>query len=327
MARLRELLTTWHGRLFLVNLALFAYVSWRSQSLFMPDTETLIAVGAKDPVRLAAGEWWRLVTPIFIHVGLLHFALNSYMLNVVGRQLEEVLGGPWFILIYLVSGIAGNVASSVFSPNLSAGASGAIFGLLGAGLFIEQSIGARVRAATGQKPPRGAFFMTVVLNLGFGFVLPFIDNTAHLGGLFAGFALALAMARLRANKLVARRPAQGYMAIMTLSALLGVGGYIGTSKPWILRQMGRAAAKADGPRDGIFYLSQGLSIDPAAYELGLERARLLFQINEPSYALYDVREALADGRAVTGAQKLADDLMASGKMNEAAEVRQLIDRR
>ena len=326
-SRPRDLFATWRGRLFLVNLALFLYVSWRSQSLFLPDTATLIAVGAKDPVRLAAGEWWRLITPVFIHVGVLHFALNSYMLNAVGRQTEQVLGGIWFILIYLTAGVAGNVASSDFSPNLSAGASGAIFGLLGAGLYLEQSIGARVRAVTGRRPPVGAYLMTVVVNLAFGFIVPFVDNSAHLGGLFAGFMLAFAMVRLRPNNLGPPRPALGYVAVAVLSAVLGVGAFVGTSKTMIVNQLTRAARKADGPRDGIFYLSQALEVEPAAYDLGLDRARLLFKIDEPKYALYDVREALIDARAVPLARKLEGELIAAGKLHEATEVRRLVDRR
>jgi rhomboid protease GluP len=324
MERVRVLLGTWRGRLFLVNLALFVYVSWRSQSLFLPDTATLIAVGAKDPVRLAAGEWWRLATPVFIHVGVIHFGLNSYVLNRVAAQLETVLGGPWFIAIYLIAGIAGNVASAVFSANLSAGASGAIFGLMGAGLFLELSIGAKVRALTGQRPPRGAYLTTVAMNLALGFTLPFVDNTAHLGGLFAGFVLAFCMVNVRENNLSARRPALGYAAILALSGLLVCGGIFGSSKPHARALLARAAEKADSPRDGIFYLSQALKVDPEAYELVIDRARLLFKIGEPKYGLADVEYALQFPPAAPLARKLSDELIGSGKLHEGAEVRKLL---
>lgn len=324
---LRTLFGSWRGRLFLVNLVVFIYVCWRSQSLFLPDTETLIAVGAKDPVKLAAGQWWRLVTPVFIHVGLLHFAVNSYMLNVVGRQLEQVLGGVWFIVIYLVSGVAGNVASAIFSANLSAGASGAIFGLLGAGLLLEQTVGARVRAMTGKRPAMGAYFSTIALNLAFGFIVPFVDNSAHLGGLVAGYALGFAMVRVRANNLAKPRPALGYLAILTLAAAIIAGGVVGTRKAFVFGQLARAGKSADEPREGIFYYTEALEVDPGAYAVGIDRARLLFKIDEPRYAYADVREALQDARAVPLANGLADELNASGKLHEATMVRSLIERR
>jgi membrane associated rhomboid family serine protease len=324
--RLRTLVSTWHGRLFLVNLVMFAYVTWRSHALFLPDTATLLAAGAKDPVGLASGEYWRLFTPVFVHVGLLHFGLNSYVLNIVGGQLETVFGGAWFIAIYLVAGVAGNIASALLSANLSAGASGAIFGLLGAGLYIEQSVRRRVRASTGRKTPRGAYLTTVVLNHGIGMLVPFVDNSAHFGGLVAGLVLAFAMTQIRPNNLTKPKPALGYAAIFLSVVLLGVGAWLGTSRTFVMSLLARAAANADEPRDRIFYLSQELELEPGAYEVGIERARLLFQIGEDKYALFDVREALdADPRALPLARSLSEDLSLGGKLHEATEVRRLIE--
>src|SRR5687767_15948295 len=100
------------------------------------DSQTLIAFGAKTNALLQSGEWFRLITPIFIHAGLLHLLLNSYALWMVGVQVEKLYGSARFLLIYLLSGIGG-VAGSYFGQAFmsrqgdapSVGASGAIFGL------------------------------------------------------------------------------------------------------------------------------------------------------------------------------------------------------
>jgi rhomboid protease GluP len=161
------------------------------------DSTTLIAFGAKTNALLRSGEWFRLITPIFIHAGFLHLLLNSYALWVVGMQVEKLYGSARFLLIYLLSGVGG-VAGSYFgqeflrkSPDApSVGASGAIFGLFG----VLAVFGFRYRS---ELPPAIRRAMTagvlpvIVLNLFIGFSIPFIDNSAHIGGLLTGAALAL----------------------------------------------------------------------------------------------------------------------------------------
>jgi rhomboid protease GluP len=289
----------------------------------LPDTEVLIRLGAKDPARLALGEWWRLVTPMFIHVGLLHFAMNSYVLVVIGRQLELAVGAAWFVGIYLLAGIAGNVASSVFSVNLSAGASGAIFGLMGLGLYLETTIDRRIAARTGRRQQRGAYAATVAINLAFGFLVPFIDNSAHLGGLLAGVLGAGVMVNLRRNRLQARRIGVGVALVGVTALLLAGGTYVGTSPELVLRHIEAATKAADDPEEKVYHLSQALEIDPKATDLRIERARLLFEHDEPRYALYDVKTAAAEPEARKALEALAAELDGKGKAKEAWQVRTL----
>jgi rhomboid protease GluP len=161
------------------------------------DPATLIAFGAKTNGLLQNGEWFRLVTPIFIHAGLLHLLLNSYALWVVGTQVEKLYGSARFLLIYLLSGVggvAGSYFGQIFLPKPfdapSVGASGAIFGLFG----VLAVFGFRYRRET---PPAIRRAMTagvlpvIAVNLFIGFSIPFIDNSAHIGGLGAGAALTL----------------------------------------------------------------------------------------------------------------------------------------
>jgi membrane associated rhomboid family serine protease len=161
------------------------------------NSQTLIAFGAKTNRLLQSGEWFRLVTPIFIHAGLLHLLLNSYALWVVGIQVEKLYGSARFLLIYLLSGVGG-VAGSYLGQALlhktvdapSVGASGAIFGLFG----VLAVFGFRYRRET---PPAIRRALTagvlpvIVINLFIGFSIPFIDNSAHIGGLLTGAVLAL----------------------------------------------------------------------------------------------------------------------------------------
>src|SRR5262245_57817063 len=94
---------------------------------------TLLAFGMKSNAQIDSGEYWRLITPIFIHIGLLHLMFNSYALWIVGPQVEKLYGGARFLILYMATGVAGVLGSYWQHPNdPSAGASGAIFGLFGA---------------------------------------------------------------------------------------------------------------------------------------------------------------------------------------------------
>src|SRR5262249_46554138 len=91
----------------------------------------LLALGAKENELIQSGEYWRLITPIFLHAGLIHLAINNLSLLALGSAVERIFGPARFLILYLFSGICGSIASYEFSPLLSVGASGAIFGLAG----------------------------------------------------------------------------------------------------------------------------------------------------------------------------------------------------
>ena len=151
---------------------------------------TLMAFGVKSNAEIAQGQWWRFVTPIFIHIGLLHLFFNSYALWIVGPQVEKLYGGARFVLLYMFTGIAGVYGSYSYHPNtISAGASGAIFGLFGVllvfGFRYRNSIPPFFKRAVGT-----GVLPVIVINLIIGFTIPMIDNSAHIGGLLAGAVLA-----------------------------------------------------------------------------------------------------------------------------------------
>lgn len=146
----------------------------------------LTLLGAKSNPEIIAGQYWRFITPMFLHGGILHIGFNSYFLYIVGRQIEQAYGHLRFLALYFVSGVAGALASFVFSPDaLSIGASGALFGIIGA--WIPLLYRNKDVLANTQRQIRN-IVQVIAINLLIG-LSPGIDNWAHLGGLTAGLLL------------------------------------------------------------------------------------------------------------------------------------------
>ncbi|MEH7178746.1 rhomboid family intramembrane serine protease [Neobacillus vireti] len=149
------------------------------------NTSTLIKYGAKFNPLIFAGEWWRFITPIFLHIGFLHLAMNSLALYFLGPAVERIFGSTRFLFIYLFAGISGVIASFIFSPNISAGASGAIFGCFGALLYF-----ALIYPKLFFRTMGPSVITILIFNLIFGFTVSIVDNAGHLGGLAGGFLAA-----------------------------------------------------------------------------------------------------------------------------------------
>lgn len=170
-----------------INLIYFLLMVFAGLHLFpnpiagSTDQRVLIDFGAKVNTLIQAGEVWRLLASTFIHIGIIHLAFNLYALWALGPLTEESLGHRRFFMIYILSGLGGSIASFLFSPALSAGASGAIFGLLGALLFYSYKRPALWKSGLGMN-----LVVVILVNFGFGLVQPGIDNFAHLGGLITG---------------------------------------------------------------------------------------------------------------------------------------------
>jgi membrane associated rhomboid family serine protease len=156
------------------------------------DSVNLYRWGAKYGPAIADVEWWRLIVPIFMHIGFFHLLTNSIGLLIFGSMVERLLGGRIYLSIYLVTGVLGNVASFAISPTLGAGASGAVFGVIGAfGVYLL--LNRRVMGEVARQAMTSIAFI-IVLNLVIGFATSGIDNAAHLGGLIAGMAMAYLVA-------------------------------------------------------------------------------------------------------------------------------------
>ena len=172
--------TTLIGKIFLVNIAVYGL-----QTL-MPQ---LTAWGAKRSDLLLEGrQLYRLITPVFLHGGIGHLVANSYSLKSMGNNVEAAFGPARTLTTYLVSGVAGNIFSAVNSPNPAVGASGAIFGLVGAYYtFLARNSDIFGRSGRAQK---GALLETIGINLVLGMTNPVIDNWGHIGGFIGGVGMS-----------------------------------------------------------------------------------------------------------------------------------------
>ncbi len=165
-----------------INIIMFLILTLNGGST---NPNTLIQYGAKYNPLIQDEQYWRLLTPIFLHIGFPHLLFNSMALYFIGPAVERIYGGYRFIFIFLLAGVMGSLASFAFTPNLSAGASGAIFGCFGALLFFGQ----KHRALFFQTMGKDILFF-LGLNLMIGFVFPGIDNFGHIGGLLGGYLAA-----------------------------------------------------------------------------------------------------------------------------------------
>jgi rhomboid protease GluP len=162
------------------------YVATTVYARSVGDNIALWAFGGKyGPSLFQQHEWWRLVTAGFLHGGILHIAMNSWVLYDLGAQVEQVYGTPRFLVIYFLGTVGGFYFSAVMNPVLSIGSSAGITGLIGAMI----AFGVANRSTVG-KAIRNFYVRWVVYVLAIGFIGGFgVDNWAHLGGLAAGFAI------------------------------------------------------------------------------------------------------------------------------------------
>lgn len=150
------------------------------------DTGVLIEYGANLDVLVKNGEYYRLLTSMFLHSGLLHLFFNMYALYIIGPQVENFFGKTKYLIIYLLSGISGSLLSVAFNVNtVSVGASGAIFGLFGALLYF----GYNYRGYLGNVI-KSQILPVVIINLIFGFISTGVDVAGHIGGLIGGIIVS-----------------------------------------------------------------------------------------------------------------------------------------
>ena len=165
--------------------------------IISPNGKELLEWGANRRAETTNGNWWRLLTSMFLHGGIMHLLLNIYGLVLVALFLEPKLGRKNYTILYILSGVCGSLASIWWYPNtVSAGASGAIFGLYGAilGLLLTNAF-----PKDGKKGILIMIGVYVLINLVWG-LTGGIDNAAHIGGLLSGAILGIILYKLSDNK-------------------------------------------------------------------------------------------------------------------------------
>jgi membrane associated rhomboid family serine protease len=169
-------------------------------------------------IGVAHGDWWRLITAAFLHYGPIHLGMNMLALWWFGAPLEQALGRARFLLLYVVSGLAGSAGALVASPTSpTVGASGAIFGILGAAFVIERQ---------GTPIFGGSALGMIVLNLAFTFFVPNISIGGHLGGLAGGALGTLALSRFgRGHAIYGRAGIVGVLGVVAIGVASVVIAY------------------------------------------------------------------------------------------------------
>lgn len=165
------------------------YNTW--MSFTDTDIHVLVDMGAKVNVLIAAGDFWRLFTAMLLHDGIIHLLFNLYALFALGPLLEAYVGPARFLAIYVLGGLFGSLLSYALSSSPSVGASGAIFGIIGATTVYffryRHNLGPQGRAILQN------MVVVIIINLVFGFTAGFIDNWGHIGGLIGGAIVAVGL--------------------------------------------------------------------------------------------------------------------------------------
>ena len=172
------------GILLIINLFYFLFLELNGGS---KNWLTLVYYGAKEGLSISRGEYWRLITPIFMHIGFFHLIVNSFGLIIFGPTMEKIFGPARFLLIYIMTGVWGNIFSFIAGISVGAGASGALFGIAGsyaAYLYLNKDDLGKF----GRESLVGLSWI-VGINIIFGFTVSGIDNSAHLGGLISGIII------------------------------------------------------------------------------------------------------------------------------------------
>ena len=171
----------------IIGVTIFVYLLQMASQFFFSGADYPAFMGMKINEAILAGQIWRLITPVLLHGSLLHIGFNMYALFAIGAGMESRMGHLRFLMLYLVSGFAGNVFSFYFTGANSLGASTAVFGLLAAeGVFLYLNKG-----LFGQRAQRALrnIVMVAGVNLFIG-LSPGIDNWGHIGGLLGGLIFA-----------------------------------------------------------------------------------------------------------------------------------------
>lgn len=174
----------------LICILMYVIVGIYGNNFFNFDANVLAKFGANNILLVKNGEIWRLFTCAFLHVSLIHLVVNMYSLRVIGPSVEGLIGKGKFVFIYLISAISASLMSLVFvdSNIVSVGASGAIFGLMGALLYFGYHYRLYLNDAI-----KTQIIPVILFNLIIGFMMPGIDNGAHIGGLIGGYLATMAI--------------------------------------------------------------------------------------------------------------------------------------
>lgn len=199
----------------LICVVMYIILGINSNNFFNIGINALVNFGGNNLLIVQSGEVWRLISAAFLHVSLIHLLVNMYSLVIIGTQVETFIGKFKFLFVYLISAICGNLLSLIFNEAniVSVGASGAIFGLMGALLYFGYHYRLYLSEAI-----KTQIIPVIVLNLLLGFMVSGVDNAAHIGGLIGGYLASMAIGI--ENKSKTRDKVNGWIVLILLIVFL-----------------------------------------------------------------------------------------------------------
>ncbi|HEY3998381.1 MAG TPA: rhomboid family intramembrane serine protease [Candidatus Xenobia bacterium] len=266
--------------------ALVGVLIFGTDDFLKPTNGSLLSHGAMYPPLVRHGEWWRLITAGYLHIGLAHIAFNSIALWQCGIILEPEIGGIRFFVAYTLSLLGGSLADLWFGNNLSAGASGAIAGIIGLGLSYCHF--------NGMKAGRDFFFRWVAYNVLFDvFLGGHIDNFAHGGGFVAGLVLGWIVYRDRHGRGTRDgiwRIAAVACLVVTIAAFAGMGRTLMAGR-LVEQAQGLLADKQVGT--ALSLLDRAVTLSPSDSEAWFQRGRAHLMMDAPADAVDDYGRVLS----------------------------------
>jgi rhomboid protease GluP len=246
-----------------LNVAVFLGTLASGAGLVQSDPTVLVRWGSNFGPYTLDGQWWRLFTAMFLHFGVAHLLFNMLGLWSLGSLTERLYGGRPFLFIYLASGLCGSLASLFWHPLLnSAGASGAIFGVLGA--LLAFMVNPRTRIAPHiANAQRNSALIFIAYNLLNGVTHAGIDNAAHVGGLVSGFAVGWLLA-LPLDPQV-RREAGRRLALASAAVIALISGVAW----WMIAQPGSTAQERDFRREFLQFVREEAVLETQRHDLSV----------------------------------------------------------
>ncbi|MBF4692852.1 rhomboid family intramembrane serine protease [Fusibacter ferrireducens] len=233
--------------------------------------EAWLILGAKINILIAMGQVWRLLTATFLHAGIMHLIFNMMALYILGRDIERFYGPKKYLFIYFMSGLVGSAFSFLLVPNTSVGASGAIFGLFGANLYLYFVNPHAYKRIFGTD-----FLILIGINLVISFVRPNIDVVGHIAGLITGFIAAFGVGIYHENAFTPKRILIQAFTI-ALFILPTVAGFtIMRSTPDFYLNSASYYYYQDKPEKAKEVIEQGLEKFPNALQL----KQILVELNK-----------------------------------------------
>ena len=222
-----------------INVMVFIAMALAGASITQPNSADLLRFGANFGPYTMAGQWWRLLTCVFVHIGIIHIALNMWCLWGLGRLAESIYDHWTYAAVYLITGVSASVGSLIWDPaRLSAGASGAIFGIAGA-LISSLYLGEFNIPKTSVSAMLQSIVRFAGINLVFGAMAGHTDNAAHVGGLVSGLILGALIAKVAPNNDDFPRRA----GVLLIGIALAFGG-----AAWLQRSHGYVVHAANGQK-------------------------------------------------------------------------------